>query len=336
MSSATGLAALVSGATRHGTSALRSPLLALTLTPLFWSGNFIVGRALREDIDPVTLNFARWLIALVILAPFVWRDAAATLHVVRREWRLIVGLGATGIAAFQTLVYVALQSTTATNALFILSLTPIAILAGAVLIGTEQPGARQLAGALVSIFGAAILITRGDIATIVAAGFDIGDLWMLLGVAIFAAYSLLLRRRPADLPAGVALAASIAVALALLAPMMALNAGTEFAAFRSAPVVLGLVYVAVFSSVVAFLFWTYGVSQLGPTRSGQFIHLMPVFGAALAAGVLGEMPTLTQVTGGALVLLGILAVERRTDRPSAPRVREAVQVTGLEQPRRLS
>ncbi len=311
MSSAAGFAALVSGATRHGATVLRSPVLALTLTPLFWSGNFIAGRALRADIDPVTLNFTRWLIALAILAPFVWRDAVAMSHVVRREWRLIVGLGATGIAAFQTLVYVALQSTTATNALLTLSLAPIAILAGAVLIGAERPAARQLAGALVSIFGAAILITRGEIATVAAAGFNSGDLWMLLGVAIFAVYSLLLRRRLVDLPVGVALAGSIAVALVLLAPVAALTAATDLAAFRSASVLLGVGYVAVFSSVVAFLFWTYGVSQLGPTRSGQFIHLTPVFGAALAAAVLGETPTLPQVTGGALVLLGIFAVERR-------------------------
>jgi drug/metabolite transporter (DMT)-like permease len=335
MPSATDFSASVSAAARRGASALRSPLLALTLTPLFWSGNFIVGRALREDVDPLTLNFARWLIALAILAPFVWRDVVATSHVMRREWRLILGLGATGIAAFQTLVYVALQSTAATNALLTLSLTPIAILAGAVMIGTEQPAPRQLAGALVSILGAAILITRGDIA-IAAAGFNAGDLWMLLGVAIFATYSLLLRRRPTDLPAGVALAGSIAVALVLLAPLMILHGGTGLAAFKSASVLLGLAYVAAFASVAAFLFWTYGVSQLGPTRSGQFIHLMPVFGAALAAGVLGEMPTLPQVIGGALVLLGILAVERRIDRPAGPQIREAFQGRGLEQPGRPS
>ena len=97
----------------------------------------------------------------------------------------------------------------------------------------------------------------------------------------------------------------------LLAPVAVLYAGTELATFTSASVVLGIGYVSIFSSVFAFLFWTYGVSQLGPARSGQFIHLTPVFGAALAAPVLGETPTFPQVTGGALVLLGIFVVERR-------------------------
>ena len=199
---------------------------------------------------------------------------------------------------------------TAINALLTLSLAPIAILAGAALIGAERPAARQLVGALISIFGAAILITRGEIAAVAAAGFNSGDLWMLLGVGIFAVYSLLLRRRPADLPAGVALAASMSWRDAARASG-GFHAGTELVAFKSAPVVLGIGYVSIFSSVFAFLFWTYGVSQLGPARSGQFIHLTPVFGAALAAAVLGETPTLPQVTGGALVLLGIFVVERR-------------------------
>jgi drug/metabolite transporter (DMT)-like permease len=134
---------------------------------------------------------------------------------------------------------------------------------------------------------------------------------MLLGVAVFAVYSLLLRRRPAELPAGVALAASIAVALILLAPFVALDAGARLAAFKSASVLLGLGYVSVFSSVLAFLLWTYGVAQIGPARAGQCIHLMPVFGAALGVAVLGETPAIPQVAGGVLVLVGILVVERR-------------------------
>src|SRR5260370_1377575 len=105
---------------------LRAPGLALSLAALFWSGNFIVGRALRDQIDPVTLNFSRWLIALLLLAPFVRRDLRGSLPVLRRHWRLIVGLGATGIASFHTMVYLALESTSATNALLTLSLAPIA------------------------------------------------------------------------------------------------------------------------------------------------------------------------------------------------------------------
>src|SRR5687767_5903388 len=93
----------------------RSPALALSLATLFWAGNFVAARGLRDEVDPVTLNFARWLVAFVLFIPFVWRDVLAHSRVVLREWRLMLGLGLTGIAAFHSLVYVALQTTTATS-----------------------------------------------------------------------------------------------------------------------------------------------------------------------------------------------------------------------------
>jgi drug/metabolite transporter (DMT)-like permease len=303
------VASVVSSQPGRARAVFRSPALALALATLFWSGNFVAGRALRGQVDPVTLNFLRWLIALALLAPFVWQSTAASLKVLRREWRLILTLGATGIASFHTLVYLALQSTTATSALLMLSLAPILTLIGSAAIGMEHPTNRQIGGALISIIGAGILITRGNPAAILSQGFNIGDLWMLLAVFIWAGYSLLLRRRPADLPSPVALTASIVAALAMMLPVLILGAPTPVAALGSFPVLLSIAYIAVFASAIAFLFWTYGVSRLGPTRAGQFVNLMPIFGAGLAFSVLGEVPTQAQVVGAALVLSGIALAE---------------------------
>lgn len=289
--------------------AFRSPALALALAALFWSGNFVAGRALRGQVDPVMLNFLRWLIALALIAPFVWRSTAAHLPALRREWRLILALGATGIATFHTFVYLALQSTTATSALLVLSLAPIVTLIVSAAMGIEHPTIRQIGGGLISIIGAAVLITRGNLHAMLSQDFNVGDLWMLLAVVIWAAYSLLLRRRPADLPSPVALAASIGAALAMMAPLLILAGTIPAAALGSVPVLLSIAYIAVFSSAIAFLFWTYGVSRIGPARAGQFVNLMPIFGASLAFGVLGEVPTLPQVIGAALVLSGIAFVE---------------------------
>jgi drug/metabolite transporter (DMT)-like permease len=300
---------VVSSEQGRARAAFRSPALALASAALLWSGNFVAGRALRGHVDPVTLNFLRWLLALALLAPFVWRSTTASLPVLRREWRLILALGATGIASFHTLVYLALQSTTATSALLMLSLAPIVTLLASAAVGMEHPTNRQIGGALISIVGAGVLITRGHLTGVLSQGFNVGDLWMLLAVVIWACYSLLLRRRPADLPSPVALAASIAAALAMMAPVLMLRAPKPVAALGSFPVLLSIAYIAVFASAIAFLFWTYGVSRLGPTRAGQFVNLMPIFGAGLAFSILGEVPTLAQVAGAALVLSGIALVE---------------------------
>ena len=290
---------------------LRSPILALSLAALFWSGSFVVARALRDDVDPVVLTFFRWLISLLVFAPFVWREFASNLHVVLREWRLIVGLGVTGIALFGSLVYLALQHTSATNALLTFSLSPVVILLGASLTGGERATSRQLSGVLVSMAGAAVLITHGDLATLRSTGLNIGDLWMLAAVAVWAAYSLLLRRRPADLSQMLALVSSIAAGLPMLLSLMLLTAsGSAFS--LSTSVVFGTGYIAIFGSVLGFLFWSYGVAELGPGRAGQFVHLMPVFGAALAFVFLGEPLSMAQILGAGLVLSGIVLIERKS------------------------
>ncbi len=289
---------------------LRSPILALTLSALFWAGSFVVGRALRNDVDPVALTFFRWLILLLVFVPFVWRDMASHGRLVLREWPLIVGLGATGIALFHPLVYLALQHTSATNALLTFSLSPVVILLGASLASRKRPTTWELIGVLLSMAGATILITRGDLAAVRSSGFNAGDLWMLAAVAVWAAYSLLLRRRPADLPQTVTLVSSIAVALPMLLPFT-LFAASGSPIHLSVPVLLGIFYIAIFGSVIGFLSWSYGVTDLGPARAGQFVHLMPLFGAVLSFVFLGEPLSFPQVAGAAFVLFGILLIETK-------------------------
>jgi drug/metabolite transporter (DMT)-like permease len=283
--------------------------LALAVAALLWSGNFIAGRALHDDIDPVTLNLLRWTLCLLIFLPWVgaktWRHRRA----VAREWRLLLVLGATGIAAFHTLAYLALASTSAMNALLMLSLTPSTILVGAALTGGERPTVRQWAGTLVSLAGACILVMSSAAGGLTLAP-AIGDLWMACAVLLWTVYSLLLRRRPADLPPDVALAASIVPAIALLLPAAAVTAAAAPPAL-SAGVVAALAYIAVFASLIGFLLWSHGVATLGPERAGQFVHLMPVFGAALAVMVLGEAIAIQQVVGGVCVLAGIGLGQRR-------------------------
>jgi drug/metabolite transporter (DMT)-like permease len=300
----------VSARSSTGGSLLRSPALALALAALFWSGNFVVARAVRDDVDPVFITFVRWLLALLIFMPFVWRELWQSLPAIRREWRLIAALGLTGLALFHPLVFLSVKYTTATNALITLSLAPVAIMLGASLISRAAPSLYQIGGTVISLSGAVVLITQGDVAGIIAAGFNVGDLVMLVAVVVWAVYSLLLRRRPADLSSTVTLVASIVPALPILL-LFTFAAGSTVAMTVSPSLVLAIAYIAIFSTVLSFLFWSYGVAQLGPSRAGQYIHLMPVFGAALAFLFLGEPLSLAQVAGAALVFTGLVLIEDR-------------------------
>ncbi|MBL8704705.1 MAG: EamA family transporter [Rhodospirillales bacterium] len=292
------------------TQALRAPALALALATLFWSGNFIAGRALRGAVDPFTLNFLRWAIALACLAPFAWPRDAAVWRALLREWRLVAALGLTGIACFHTMSYYALQQTTAASALLVLSLAPVATMIGAMAIERACPSPRQAGGMALSLFGAAVLVTRGSLHLPVG-GFNAGDLIMLVGTVVWASYSLLLRKRPAAIPPITLLAASAAAALLMMAPFVWLTGTTRLATLARAEVLLPLLYVAVFASAIGFRLWSYGVASLGPARAGQFVHLMPVFGPVLSFLLLGEAPVAAQVAGGALVLAGIALAEWR-------------------------
>lgn len=288
--------------------------LALSFAALCWAGNFIAGRALRHDIDPALLTLLRWSLALLILLPWVGPRAWRCRHVIVREWRLLLGLGATGIAAFHTLVYLALAHSTAINAMLMLSLTPAAILVGASLTGAGAPTRLQWGGTLVSLLGAAVIVTRGDAALLAGLQAAPGDLWMLVAVACWAAYSLLLRRRPADLPNDVALAASCVPAIGLLLPVVALTSPGLPAELT--PRLAGLLaYIVVFASLIPFLLWSWAVGVIGPARAGPYVHLLPVFGAGLAVLLLGESIAASQIAGAALVLAGLVLAHQRRIAP---------------------
>lgn len=288
--------------------------LALSFAALCWAGNFVAGRALRHDIDPALLTLLRWSLTLLILLPWVGPRAWRCRQVMRREWRLLLGLGATGIAAFHTLVYLALAHSTAINAMLMLSLAPAAILVGASLTGASAPTRLQWGGTLVSLIGAAVIVTRGDAALLAGLQAAPGDLWMVVAVACWAAYSLLLRRRPADLPNDVALAASCVPAIVLLLPVVALTSPGLPAELT--PKLVGLLaYIVVFASLIPFLLWSWAVGVIGPERAGPYVHLLPVFGAGLAVLLLGESIVASHIVGAALVLTGLVLAHQRRIAP---------------------
>jgi drug/metabolite transporter (DMT)-like permease len=292
--------------------------LALATAALLWSGNFIVGRAFSGEFEPTLLNLLRWLICLALMLPWVSARAWRHRSVIAREWRLLLALGATGMAAFHTLVYLALASTTAISALIVLSLAPALIWLGGALTAGVRPSRRQIAGTLLSLAGGALVLTGGRLEGVTSLSPGTGELWMVAAVLAWTIYSLLLRQRPTDLPQDVTLAASVVPAIALLLPAVLLTSGAAVPALT--PQNLGaLGYVGIFASLVAFLLWSYGVGVLGPERASQFIHLMPVFGLLLAMMLLHERMLLWQAAGALCVFAGLAVAQKKIRKAVAAR-----------------
>ncbi len=279
--------------------------LLLCVSALAWAGNFIVARYVHDQVTPITLSYGRWGLALVILLPFTLKQVFRQRELVRAHLKLFALLGLTGMALFHSFVYAALESTGAINAALILSLTPVFIVLLSWILDKEPIASAQATGIGLSLLGAVVLITRGDAAAIRAMDFNRGDLWMLAAVPNWALYSVLLRRRPAAVQSMVLLTVTIAAGLAFLTPALILELvrGSDFRLGKET--VAGIVYVALFASVIAYICWNRGVSVVGANRAGLFMHLVPAFSALLAIALLGESLLLHHALGIGLIISGI-------------------------------
>lgn len=282
------------------------PYLLLTLAALFWAGNAVTARALHDLLPPATMAFWRWVLALLLLAPFILRPMYEQRMLLRANWKGLALLGVLGVGCYNTFLYAALQATTATNGVLISSMTPVLIvLTGRVLFGVRMTY-RQQAGLLLSLAGVIGIVSRGDISVLARLDFNYGDLVLIGGALTWAFYSVLLRWRPAGISTLAFLGASIVAGLVLLMlPLYLLEAASGRVAVWNAATGAGMGYVAVFPSILSYLFWNRGVQQIGANRAGLFLYLVPVFGILLAITFLGETLHLFHLIGAALIFIGI-------------------------------
>ena len=280
--------------------------LMLAGSALFWSGNFVMGRAFAGDIAPITLSYLRWSVALVCFLPFSWRAVWAQREVIRQHWLLLFFMGTLGVAGFNTFAYLGLHSTSATNALLINSFIPILI----ILLSRIYPGVAvpplRFVGILVSTVGVLTLVSRGEMANLLAFRINSGDLWVLGAAFIWAVYSISLRWRPLAITAPVFLSVTMMVGVLVLSPIFWFNLNHEPAFEFSAGNMLAIAYVALFASIGAYMFWNQGVKVVGAGTAGQFIHLMPVFGTTMAVVFLSEQLYWFHLAGAAAIALGII------------------------------
>jgi drug/metabolite transporter (DMT)-like permease len=266
---------------------------------------------MRNDIPPVTMGFWRWAVALLILLPIAAPDLKRNWHVVRAKWFTLALLGSLGATLFNTMIYVGLQYTAATNGVLFNSVTPILIIVMSWLVFRERLGAWQTMGVVLSLAGVAAIVARGEPQMLAALKFNRGDLWLISAMFLWAIYTIVLRRRPSGLSAIGFLAAMLLLGLPVLLPFYLWELFTRGGFAVSIPAVAALAYYGTLPSVVAYLFWNRGVAQIGPNKAGLFVHLMPVFGVLLSVIFLGERLYAYHFVGAALIFGGIWLTTRR-------------------------
>lgn len=287
-----------------------TPYLLLAFAPLCWAGNMIVGRAVRGEIPPLSINWWRWAIAAAVLLAFTAPELARQRALLMKHWKLVLLLSATGIAGFHSAVYVGLTMTTAVNAALIVGLGPALIVPLAWAVLGERISPLQGLGVVASTIGAVVIILRGDPAVLLALSFNGGDLWLLLASLLWATYSVLLKRKPVELEVMVLLTAVIVLGALLTTPLYLWEMSRGLFVPLTAESVAAIGYVSLFAGVLAYTAWNRGVNLVGPSKAGLFLHLLPVYGAGLAALILGERLMAYHMTGFTLILVGLILTTR--------------------------
>lgn len=286
-------------------SRFRHPYLLLTLTTLFWSGNMVLGRAIRDDVPPLTLAFWRWVIALALTLPFALPHLRTQWPLLKRGWKQIIILGLLGVGCYNTLAYVALQYTAATNAVLLNSFIPIATIALSWAFLKKHLHGVEWFGVLLSFIGVATIVCRGSLDTLAGLSLNVGDLWMLGAVLTWALYTIGLQWRPAGIHPMLMLAAFTIVGLFALVPAYAWELSQGKTINFSAGSLAGIAYTGLFPGFLGYVFYNRAVGEVGASKASLFIHLMPVFGTMLSAIFLNEIPHAYHYAGIALIFAGI-------------------------------
>ena len=286
------------------------PYLLLSITALCWAGNAIVGRLAAGHIAPVTLSFLRWSLAFLIILPFAWKHLARDWAAIRGRLGIMIVLSITGIGAFNTLQYWALEHTQALNTLLLQSAGPLVVAVWSLVLLGVRLTLAQAAGVLLSMAGVLVILLHGDLTTLSNIEFNKGDLIFIVALAIFGLYSVLSLKRP-DIHGLSFVAFTFGAGAACLIPLFIWELFTRPLMRIDAANLLTLFYVALFPSTLAYLCFNRGVQLIGANRAAPFFHVVPVFGTVMSIVFLGEHPQAFHFIGFALVLTGVFVASRK-------------------------
>jgi len=280
--------------------------ILLVLTTLFWSGNFIVGKAASTyDIPPFSLNFYRWLFAGLILLPFTFKEILNKKSYIFNNIGFFIILGITSITIFNSTVYYSLYYMQVISGVLMISTIPVWIMFISSILGIEKTNKFQIFGVILSLLGVLFIITKSDMNIIKNLAFNRGDLIMAIGMFAWALYSALLKKKSYEISQITLLEVVIITGLIFLIPIyiLEMNFGNQIVLGK--PFILTLSYVVLFPGLTSFFFWIKGIAIIGANRAGVFLHLMPVFGSIMAIILFDEKFMFYHLLGAIFIIGGI-------------------------------
>ncbi|POF34850.1 drug/metabolite transporter (DMT)-like permease [Roseibium marinum] len=314
---------------RFGGLTYGNAILMLALTALFFGGNTVAGRLAVGEVSPMVVVFLRWVIVAGILMPSLWIRIRAEWPVMRPYFPRMILMAVFGYVGFNTLFYIAATRTTAVNLGIIQGSIPIFVLIGSVIAFSTGVRVLQILGILLTLAGVTLVASQGNLDTLLALAVNPGDGVMLIACVLYSGYTLALRNRPQV--SGLAFFAVLsAISAVTSVPGLVFELASGTAQWPTVKGWMVVLYISLFPSCLAQIFFMRGVELIGPARAGVFINLVPIFAAILAVSILGEPFKWHHGLALTLVLGGIWLSERKAsslqDRPAAGKANQGMDL----------
>jgi drug/metabolite transporter (DMT)-like permease len=282
-------------------------MLLATVAAIIWAGNFVIARGVNQQIPPITLAFCRWSLATVLMIPIAYTAFKNEWLILKKYGAYLFWVSLSGIAIFNTCLYISGHYTTAINmALISTTSSPIFATAFAIIFIGERINAFRLTGMLICLFGVLLLISKGSLQTLLSFTFSIGDLWALAGAIAFAVYNVLVRKKPATISGTTFLLAIFGLGTLLILP------GFLMEQVSAAPIVwdnslgMSLLYLGAGTSVVSFLCWNAAIKRIGAGTTVLFGNLIPIISTIEAVLFLNEPFQKIHMISAGIVIFGLI------------------------------
>jgi drug/metabolite transporter (DMT)-like permease len=287
--------------------------IMLIFCAFFWSGNFIIGKfATFYEVPPLTLNFLRWLIVLIILIPFTFNDILKNLKIIKKNFYSILLMSITSISLFNSVVYYSLNFTQVLNGALMISTIPILIVFISFIFKTERINFNQILGLVLSLTGVTIIITRLNFNNLINLNLNKGDILLLIAMLSWAIYSTMLRTHKTGLKYLSFMSVIISIGLIFLFPQFLFEFNNHQVIRFNIPVFLIVCYVVFFAGLGSYILWNKAVVIVGPNKAGIFLHLMPVFSSLMAIFLLNEKLMDFHIIGAITIIIGIYLSSKKS------------------------